>query len=319
MTVIFWILASIGIVTTALPLFKSTRWWVRMWDFPRIHIAVLSLVTAALGTFLQGPWVLAASMGLFLCFCYQAIRVFPFTRFARTEISLSDVPAETQISLISVNVLKENEDHARLRALIDREDPDVLFLMETDSVWEAALEEQLARYPTVVRHPKSDHYGILFATRLKTHSASTEFLSDDDTPTLLADLEAPANFGRFFFVGLHPRPPLPGTDADERDAQIKKSAQIADHATQPVVVMGDFNDVAWSTTSERFKEYGGFHDPRIGRGMLPSFDARSWFVRLPIDQLLITEGIELVSFDRLEAVGSDHFPMKAVISVEPKL
>lgn len=319
MTVIFWILAAIGLTTTILPLSRNMRWWVRMWDFPRIHIAVLSLGTAAYGVFVGGPWVLLASLALFLCFAYQSVRVLPYTRFARTQIEMTKAPRADHISLVSVNVLMENEDHAKLRTLIDREDPDVLFLMETDTVWEDALEEQLARYPTVVRHPMSNHYGLLFATRLKVHAADTHFLSDDDTPAVLADLECTANFGRFFFVGLHPRPPLPGTDADERDEQIKKSARIANHAVRPVVVMGDFNDVTWSTGSEHFKEYGDFKDPRIGRGMLPSFDARSWFVRLPIDQLLVTDGVQLISFDRLEPIGSDHFPMKAVIAVEPKL
>ncbi|MEP0563743.1 MAG: endonuclease/exonuclease/phosphatase family protein, partial [Paracoccaceae bacterium] len=314
-----WILAAVGIATTLLPLSRNMRWWVRMWDFPRIHIAALSLGTAIYGSVLGGPWILLASMALVLCFSYQTFRVFPYTRFARTQIEMTQAPHANQISLIAVNVLMENEDHAKLRSLIDREDPDVLFLMETDEIWENALVDQLARYPTVVRHPMSDHYGLLFATRLKVHAADTHFLSDDDTPAVLADLECPANLRRFFFVGLHPRPPLPGTDAVERDEQIKKSARIADHAVRPVVVMGDFNDVAWSTGSEHFKEYGGFKDPRIGRGMLPSFDARSWFVRLPIDQLLVTEGVQLVSFDRLEPVGSDHFPMKAVIAVEPKL
>lgn len=85
---------------------------------------------------------------------------------------------------------------------------------------------------------------------------------------------------------------------------------------QPVVAMGDFNDVAWSRTSETFKEYGKFKDPRVGRGMIPSFDATSWWMRFPIDQLYLTDGLGLVSFGRLDAVGSDHFPMKAVISVE---
>lgn len=117
-------------------------------------------------------------------------------------------------------------------------------------------------------------------------------------------------------MGLHPRPPVPGRDTDERDAQIRRAALIADRTIQPVVAMGDFNDVAWSWTSERFKEYGSFRDPRAGRGFLPSFDVNSIWMRFPIDQLYLTDGLALVSFSRLDPVGSDHFPMKAVIGVE---
>ena len=130
----------------------------------------------------------------------------------------------------------------------------------------------------------------------------------------LSDRTGPT--GKFFFVGLHPRPPVPGVDTDDRDEQIKRAALLADREILPVVAMGDFNDVAWSWTFERFKEYGKFKDPRVGRGLIPSFDATSWWMRFPIDQFYVTDGFGLISFSRLDPVGSDHFPMKAIITVE---
>ncbi len=316
LTWVFWLLFGLVTFTTLAPLSGSARWWIRGWDFPRVHIAVTGIACLVLGLVLNTTATFAGAAVMAACVVYQLVRVFPYTCFAKTEIDLVSLPKDRQVSFLAVNVLMENDDHSRLRTIIDREDPDVLLLMETDSVWQNALSAQLERYSTVVRHPLSNHYGMLFATRLKTHAANTVFLSDDDTPTLLADLEAPS--GRFYFVGLHPRPPTPGVHTDKRDEQIERSARLADRAVFPVVAMGDFNDVAWSRTSENFKNYGAFRDPRIGRGMLPSFDARSWFLRLPIDQLYITEGIDLVSFKRLESIGSDHFPMKAIIGITPQ-
>ncbi len=314
--VLFWALAALVLFTTLAPLTGSVAWWVRGWDFPRIHIMVVGVVVAALGAYLGGRVVGAACLALLICVAYQGYRVFPFTTLARTEIPYSPAPADQHISIVSANVLMENTDHEALRALIDREDPDVLLLMETDAKWIAALEGQLSRYSTVIRHPLVNHYGMVFATRLKAIKAETVFLVDDETPTALAELQGPG--GRFLFVGLHPRPPVPGTSTKDRDAQIKRAALLADRTYLPVVAMGDFNDVAWSWTSERFKEYGGFRDPRVGRGTLPSFDAKSWYMRFPIDQLYLTDEIGLISFDRLESFGSDHFPMKAVIAVPTK-
>lgn len=315
LTYLFWILALLVLFTTIAPLTHSVQWWVRGWDFPRIHIAVIAVLAAILGAYLFQPLSLLTSFLMLACTAYQLYWVFPYTRFASVEINLDrSSAASAYISLLSVNVLKENEDHDRLRRLIDSETPDVLFLMEIDEVWEAALEEQLDRYKTVIRHPLSNHYGAIFATNLKAIDAKTVFLSDDNTPTVLARLEGPT--GQFFFVGLHPRPPVPGNDTQARDEQIKRAALLADRTVLPVVAMGDFNDVAWSWSSQRFKEYGEFRDPRVGRGMLPSFDAHSWLMRFPIDQLYLTEGLGLVSFDRMPPIGSDHFPMKAVITVD---
>lgn len=314
---LFWILAGAVVFTTLAPMTSSVQWWIRGWDFPRLHIAVVALMTALLGFYLTQAWMQLAALLALCCALYQGYRIFPYTPLARQEITLSTTtPAAEHVSIIAANVLMENTDHGRLARLIDEEDPDVLFLMETDETWVEALETQLARYPTVVRHPLSNHYGAVFATRLTTVEARTVFLSDDTTPTILAELQGPA--GGFYFIGLHPRPPVPGNDTEERDAQIKRAALLADRTHLPVVAMGDFNDVAWSWTAERFKHYGGFRDPRIGRGMLPSFDAKSWLMRFPIDQLYVTDGVDLVSFDRLGYVGSDHFPMKAVIAVPEK-
>jgi endonuclease/exonuclease/phosphatase (EEP) superfamily protein YafD len=78
--------------------------------------------------------------------------------------------------------------------------------------------------------------------------------------------------------------------------------------------MGDFNDVAWSWTSRRFKQYGEFLEPRVGRGMFPTFHAQYPLLGVPIDQLYLTKGIGLVSFGRLEEFGSDHYPISAVIT-----
>lgn len=312
---LFWLSTALILFTTLAPLTKSQAWWIRGWDFPRLHIALFASIALALGLFVLSKSVAVAMIALSLCTIYQGYRVFPFTRWATPEIALSpDIKRDEQISLISANVLMENTHHDAVGDMIQQENPDVLFLMETDQAWSDALDPVLDSFDTVLRHPLDNHYGLIFATNLTAHSVETVFLSDDETPTLLAELEGPT--GRFFFVGLHPRPPVPGQDTHERDAQIRRAAQVADRERLPVVAMGDFNDVAWSRTSERFKEYGSFRDPRVGRGMLPSFDAQSWWMRFPIDQLYLTDGLALISFDRLSAGGSDHFPMRAVISVE---
>ncbi|WP_299965227.1 endonuclease/exonuclease/phosphatase family protein [uncultured Roseobacter sp.] len=311
---LFWLTAAAVAFTTLAPLTSRADWWIRGWDFPRVHIAVVALFAAVLGLYLAQLSTQAVAALMIVAALYQGFRIFPYTRLAEPEITLAKSTAEgDRVSLLSFNVLMENDQYDRTLEMIAREDPDVLFLMETDAAWVEALEPALATYETVVRHPLPNHYGMVFATRLPVVAAETVFLSDDTTPALLAEIESPG--GAFFFVGLHPRPPVPGSDTEERDAQIQRAAQIADRNRLPVVAMGDFNDVAWSWTAERFKHHGNFLDPRVGRGMLASFDATSWLMRFPIDQLYVTEGIDLVSFTRTDPVGSDHFPMRAVIAV----
>jgi endonuclease/exonuclease/phosphatase (EEP) superfamily protein YafD len=304
-------------VVTLLPLSASRAWWVRMWDFPRVHLAagfgLVALASLALpGTARLILLALAAAGG-----GYQLWRIRPYTRLARREMEFAP-DAPDGITLLTANVLKENTDHARLAAMIERSDPDVLFLMETDLRWIAALEPVLARYPTVLREPRDDHYGLVFATRLTTNDARVVYLTRDETPSVLAEMIGPGGQA-FRFVGLHPQPPIPGQDTEERDAQITYAARFARRSGVPIVAMGDFNEAAWSDRAQHFKRVGGYVDPRVGRGLFASFNANHPLIRCPIDQIYVSAEIAMVSFMLLPPFGSDHLALLARIRVDPAL
>lgn len=312
---LFWGVAIAALITTLLPLTNSVMWWVRMWDFPRVHIAGVALVTllATLPFALVLKPLLAAVLASIVL--YQGVQIFPYTPLAQTEVDMVPAPTpEEEIVLLSVNVLMENTRHDDLIAIVERENPDVLFLMETDETWNSALSESLSRYSTVKSHIAGDHYGLIFATRLQTSRVELLWPVADDTPAVRAVLTSPSG-ADFNFIGLHPRPPVPGNTTTVRDKQIKKAALMTQSSERPTIVMGDFNDVAWSWTTKRFKRYGDLLEPRVGRGMISSFHADYSFMRLPIDQLFMTANVGLVSFRRLESFGSDHFPMAATVFV----
>jgi endonuclease/exonuclease/phosphatase (EEP) superfamily protein YafD len=304
------------VAVTVLPLSGSKAWWVRMWDFPRLQIAVSALAVLALAGFT--PWRLWLVPPLVACLAYQLWRIRPYTRAVRTEMRFAHGPSDGHdVTLLAANVLMENKAHDKVAALIERVDPDVVFLMETNARWIAALEPVLARYSVVVREPRDDHYGLVFATRLKAEKARTVRLSVGDEPAVYAELTAPDGETVFRFIGLHPQPPVPGEDTDERDAQVLHAAQFARKVGTAVVTMGDFNDVAWSDTSQRFKHVGEYLDPRIGRGLYSSFNANHWLIRCPIDQIYVTPEVAMIDFYRGPHVGSDHFPMIATVRVDP--
>ncbi len=305
------------LAVTVLPITDSKVWWIRTMDFPRLQIVACALVILVLCLWLPGVLRIVAVLITLACGAFQAWYVYPYSPLGKKEIRLAP-EAPDQVTILSSNVLMENEDYTKLHRLIGEVDPDILFLMETDQRWLDAMEPELDKYGTVIREPRENYYGMIFATRLPVTDARVLYLADNETPTLFAEMRGPG--GRIFrFVGLHPKPPVPGEDTHERDAQIAYVARFARKSDVPVVIMGDFNDAAWSHLAQRFKRVGQYLDPRLGRGPLPSFDANSWIMRFPIDQLYITADTALVDFSRGPDIGSDHFPMLAKLRLDSDL
>ena len=113
----------------------------------------------------------------------------------------------------------------------------------------------------------------------------------------------------FRLYAIHPEPPVLYLDSKGRDAEIALVGIEAKKDPLPALVVGDINDVAWSTTTTRFQRLSGLLDPRVGRGFYNTFDARYPLLRWPLDHLFHDPAFRLIEMRRGPDIGSDHFPM----------
>lgn len=302
------IIACVLLLISLLSMVDSNEWWIRVWDFPRVQILAVILVVIVLLIAFDSRlrWWLAAP--LVITGGWQLHRVYPYTPLATPEVAFADSGAagDQCFSVLSYNVLQDNRDYGPSLAMLRETNPDILLLLETDAGWQQALEPILSRYPTRLDQPLGNTYGLIFATRLPAADARIEDLAEPETPSVTARLTAGAPFR---LIGLHPRPPQPGQDTEERDAEIIIAAIRAARHSLPTLAIGDFNDVAWSDTSHRFKRVGGFLDPRIGRGPFATFPAQWPWLAWPLDHLFITPEFTLRKMRVLGDYGSDHRPI----------
>ena len=308
------------VVATGLSLIETDEWWIRVFDFPRLQIAV------ALALLLCVFVMLAVRHGLLfygvltaglLSFVWQAYLIAPYTLVWPDQMQAAlSCSADEQVSLFMANVLQENDDYDAVRAAIADADADIVLLTEIDERWEAELGAQLESYPGQLSAPLSNTYGMGFYSRLPLREGEVRYILEDDIPSVKAEIDLPGGTS-FAFWGVHPSPPRPGDDTDERDAELLIVADEASEATLSVIVGGDLNDVAWSSTTTLFSEISQLLDPRIGRGLYATFNADWPLLKWPLDHLFASEEWLLVEFARLQHVGSDHFPVRAVLCHRP--
>lgn len=310
MNVLVLLFSATLLVATVIPLSRSSNWWIRVWDFPRLQLSLLALISLFFAAFfLDGPVSYAAMLISLLCLLSQFYWIYPYTGFASIEVAAASSEHKgDSISIITANVLMTNRNADKLIEIVRNKDPDVLVALESDKWWEEKLDSLQDRYPFTVKCPLDNLYGMHVYSKLALHKSTIEYLIEDDIPSIHTEIEL-AGGKRIRTHFHHPNPPVPeySSSSSERDAELIVLARSLQDCEDPIIVAGDFNDVAWSATTRLFKRISGLLDPRVGRGMFNTFNAKHWYLRWPLDHLFHSAHFQLIDIKRLEKFGSDHF------------
>jgi endonuclease/exonuclease/phosphatase (EEP) superfamily protein YafD len=313
-------LGTILILTSLAPISGSQKWWIRIWDFPRLQIAVaLALVLLAFpfSHDVSGHYDLVFLAALVGCLIYEASVILPYTPFLPPTVHGSRFYGGTCVRLLIGNVLMDNRRADEFIAAVRAIDPDLVIAVETDDWWDQRLLPLDADYPFSVKHPLDNTYGMHLFSKLQLGAPVVRLLVQDDVPSIYAAVQLRSGDWIDLYC-VHPRPPKPRQDTEQRDAEILLVAKEVKAKGRPAIVAGDFNDVAWSHTTRLFQRISGTLDPRVGRGMFSTFNAKYPFFRWPLDHIFHTQEFTLGELRRLSFFGSDHFPIFAVLCCRPQ-
>ena len=334
---VLYFLTGFVVLTTVLPFAIHGHWIIRSCDFPRTQLAVIGAVLLLIVSvvYVQSEaiptlWFVAMITALAACVCYQAARIFPFTRWhtqettsisKRTSDFKDEISADAalgadknlqkrRIRLMSSNVLQTNRDYSRLIKEVHKADPDVICLLETDQGWKDGISDLYERYPHTREYVTDNLYGMIVLSRMPIIRSAIRERVQEDIPSILIDVALDnGQEVRFYFV--HPMPPSPSEaeTSEARDLELILVGKEVDRLDKPVIVAGDLNDVAWSDTTQMFKKISGLLDPRVGRGFFNTFHAQIPLFRWPLDHVFHSHHFQLGCMKRLSKIGSDHFPI----------
>lgn len=320
MRILTIILCIIVLIATGLPLIDTATWWIRLFDFPRVQIAILTLATLILAYFfIDFKWKYKSPLMIFLAFAmiYQAQFVVVYTPLYTKQAKKSELPVgDNSFTLLVSNVRMENDEKDRFLALVKKHSPDVLLINEPDQAWTESISKLDTDFPYSVKHPLDNSYGMILLSKLPLTESKVHFLVKDHIPSISTKVTLPS--GQLIdLYCVHPEPPTPGTDTYQRDTELLIIGKRIRDSDNPTVVAGDMNDVGWSQTSHLFRKYSGLVDPREGRGLFNTYSVFVPLLRYPLDHVFYSKEFGLISLKKLEDIGSDHFPLLISLNYEP--
>lgn len=227
---------------------------------------------------------------------------------------LRAIPADRPVyRLLQQNLRFNNPEPEKVLSMIGRIRPDVVTLDEVTDAWRAKLDLMAGAYPFRVYCPHPDNIWSVAILSRRPYGLGSEPVCDPRGAMAIAKI----NFGgrTADVVALHLAWPWPR----EQAWQIEGLAPMMRSVGETAVLGGDFNAVPWSHAVRQVARL-------TGMTLMPSPGA-TWLWRrlprslasigLPIDNLLAKGEVDVHQVTRLDAAGSDHFPVLMRFSFAP--
>lgn len=216
------------------------------------------------------------------------------------------VTTERVLTVASANLNYAVSDHTELaRWLSSNEAPDVIVLQEfTESAKAAVTTSQIrGSHPYQLLEASADQFGLALISRLPVVSATWV---EPENPLATLKLRAIIDFQgqRVAVTAVHPMPPVSAAFALERDASLSLEAKLLLQGDMPGVLVGDLNDTPWSTGLK------GAAPMERATSLAPTWpNVWGWLSLLPMDHVLVTPGVLVVTTSRGVDLHSDHRPV----------
>lgn len=268
------------------------------------HCSLHSLVLA--GIFLPlficlREWTLTFCVGLatvFLLFLTQPWNL----------VALGSPPDDNlaRLKVLSWNLHSVNPNLSQIAALIRREDPDILVLIEVRPGLLDELDSVTRDYPCVFSIPSWGGHGIAILSRIPDTQFEIEEFEFPIQPAIVSSLPVVSGDSPLQIVALHTLSPLPPWRRAIRDRQLDAFLAWSEKQKSPLCVCGDLNITPWAPAFRRLVQ-SGFQDSRLGAGNCATWPSGLGMFGIPIDHALSKNGCQILNRRVLaDAPGSDH-------------
>jgi endonuclease/exonuclease/phosphatase (EEP) superfamily protein YafD len=300
------ILAAVALGTVA-PLANRLHPLVDLAGQFLVQVSVVTVLGLGVAMILRDRW---SGILLAACFAAQILQLQP--HMAPHPPGAQATPAialgQATLKIVHFNLWGRNRDAAAVLAFLDREDPDIVALVEVTPTWRAALRPLRQRYPYRLECLERRCDVALFS-KLPLAAGRAAFDQPGGFPMVEARFDLPD--GPLTIFGAHLARPFYGPIGTQHDQARRLATRIA-AADGRKLLVGDLNAVPWGAVIDTLRDRTGL--VRLGgiEGTWPSM--LPWPGQIAIDHALVDPSLAPPSMAGAHLrigpeLGSDHLPV----------
>jgi endonuclease/exonuclease/phosphatase (EEP) superfamily protein YafD len=306
---IFWLLVELGCISVCLATLAGflgrISWVLDLFS----HFRFQYLVLLALATILfiaGGRYPQALLSGLFAGLNLSLILPLYSKEFIQTP-SNPGRSDQKMYRILLTNVLQMNDAYGAVRHLIRSERPDFIVLIEVNKIWIDQLKPVLESYPFSRMSLREDNYGIALFSRIPPTFSEVRAFGAAQVPSIITTFNLRQR--PLTILTTHPPPPKTKQKAHLRNIQLAEVAEYVKTLEGEVLLVGDLNMTSWSPFFSDLVQKSDLRDSRRGFGIQNSWPTNRRLFMIPIDHILVSKGVEVLSRRIGQFNGSDHYPI----------
>lgn len=210
----------------------------------------------------------------------------------------------SELRIFNANLLHRNDNYQFYLSKLNKVQPDIVALQEYTQHWHESLQATLKGYPYSVTHIKNSPFGIALFSRYPIAGGGVKIFREKRFPSIDVRVNVDGQLVRI--VVIHPPPPTSTLFYQQRNALFEAVASDISGQDDHAILLGDLNATPWTKHFKKLEQVSGLSNARKGFGIRPSWPAGKFLLSIPIDHMLVSDRIQTLSFDTVDASGSDH-------------
>ncbi len=257
-----------------------------------------------------------------LCMAIMAANIVNFKPLMDDPWAFQAPGGAADFTMVQYNKLYRNHHYGAMRAWFaaNAGSIDILFVQESGPDTIEDLKQFRDLFPYQFPENASQRFNDVsilsrfpFSVTPAPLTKSQEFVLTSRVEIKKAGMEEP-----LVIYSYHTITPMSFKTQKRRNIQLARLARaVKNDAAERVIASGDWNITPWSPYFADFLKESGLHYQNFG--IVPETSWPSFFLlpflKIPIDHVLYSDGLELIDLKRGPAMGSDHHPLVAKFRV----